>query len=940
MRAFHALGLPYATILPESPFPPQRAALLADALLVNDTLATTHLFRGHAVSTLAYADALFLSHPLPSAKNFLPYLIRLPLSILTTLFRSLFNLISSLLTHHKSPHFHLVPSHPVTLWLHWAPTFAAQGLHVWLSTLSVPTDPDTLSPSPQNLYQARRAHFAAEVLATAALHVWPSFTRPGLPSPLLSHVWPDHSHIASGKLSKSELLAHALSRVVETLPPAFGPEIATFDTDALEWFTILLDLGHTIADAADRRTAASRAHLYATSSVSDAGAAVQSDVVFSLDVLRTQLGMPAPLRPDTVNQACAFPLPADSLLAVSELNPLGLAAGDFVDVWLALVSGEQFAEGVEKTVLVRPPDPFSQKESVERYHRPSEPFEAKRFSDTERVQFELELKKLTQQFWRKNAKYWHQEQTISFMGYGMEFVRSSLGHWAKSAKDDSFRSDSWTPKVDFYRENSLFALSVGLGRLSEELSVQICKAESFTYLSRRVVQVRLIWELQVALRAHAHEIEGGPFSAALIILCLLCFPALSVSVLQQDRRSHVLPLRLFISPCYGPQDLAVCVDLFQSERDVVSATVSLAKTSNSPPTQFIWEEWRDAFQARLYAQEQWQSQHDIDCISTRRTSGSIGVRVVELERLYMGQKQKFLIWPGWKPFRSSLCLFELQCVPLDMQCSYAADVTVMLRESEISEHQSFHGNSSELEKRSTPRNNLAQRSLFMTELYLEQDYPEVCAGDLDRLSPEVFAHRVIGKASYILAGNPGSQERVLALLEASAAGLQDAEAIVACVQVLTNGKHMPRNVLRAVRVIDGHLMLFWRSMKKKGVKISKLLVQYISLYDELMEMCGHDRESVHLFCRFLGWIMWIGPPANFDHAVVCLRKLFMRTRQFEAVHMLGVGIEIEVTHQSPGLKRQLDIARKQYYERAVAESRDGARPSLKSLALMLLEGDD
>lgn len=986
--SLQALGIDYQDSgLEDPPESIVQIEKIVDQLLVNDSVADNQLFHGEVRCFLVYNNKSFLSHPIAKLEGYLPYELRLVFSITKFLFTWAVDRVVALVSSSQTPSLQLVPYHPMDVWLNWSVVFASQGLHTWIRDFETPEDPDSEAlrrmPS-NNLYERRQSFFAGEILATAALHSWPSsIHQEVVPSPVLWHTWLDESDICAGKMTKADLLNHAMSngkilpfgypqhdgsaedhilsegyeayrrkleRIVESVPASFGPEIESFDVHMLEWFTILLDIGFKVAAEAEQQRLFSRDHDHDAvntistegQSAADLGNGIRSDLEFSFKLLESQLGrfsrddLMEPLNTENARTLIAFPLPTQSIVRISAFNPLGLEAGELVDIWLALVAGEQFSEGIEKTILLRQEDPFSPPTTTDSYYRSSKPpDDTESGSETERAQFKVEMQRLMQQYWHKNQRYWHQEQTISFVGYGMECVRSSLGAWVNSEQTDTSADDAWKPRLDFCTvDELLIGEYLDVGNVTRELSIELYRAGTTRYLSRRVVQVRLIWELQNAVRLKSQEVGGGPSSIELIILCLLCFPALSISVPEPNNASSILPCRLLVRPCYGPQEFYVCVELFRASDEIVSMQVCLAREVNCASANFHWEQWRDAFQARLLAKEHWQSQHDIASISTQRTTETMCADVMEIERHYMGDKKKFCLWPGWRPFRNSLSLFEIRNVPLGIEISYTNDVTAVLRKSSITQTCANVLNAGEAEVRDNlQRNHLSQLSLFISELFIERDSAQQATMHQSHaLSRELFARKVIGHSSYLLARSPNSHERVLTLLEASAAGFRDAEGIVACVQVLTNGKHMSKNVQRAVRVIDEHLVLFGRSKETMGTRtLSSILKAYVRLYEEFMMESGYDRAAVHLFCRFLGWMMWIGPAANFDHAVVCLRKIFIRTRQFDAVHMLGVGNEIEVA-RSPELAGFLGHARQLYFERAIDhDSHVGAMKSLTHL---------
>ncbi|KAI0567491.1 hypothetical protein FGB62_2g345 [Gracilaria domingensis] len=67
-----------------------------------------------------------------------------------------------------------VPMKPADVWIHWAATFASQGLKDWISDCEVAIDPrvqvDNIGIPLSKQFQKKGAYFGAELLASATLH--------------------------------------------------------------------------------------------------------------------------------------------------------------------------------------------------------------------------------------------------------------------------------------------------------------------------------------------------------------------------------------------------------------------------------------------------------------------------------------------------------------------------------------------------------------------------------------------------------------------------------------------------------------------------------------------------------------------------------------------------------------------------------------------------
>lgn len=276
---------------------------VVDMILVNNTIVDNQLFHGSAKCYLQYRSiALRLSNN--QFRGPVLFRVRRRFGLLVDYIRVffLFSLHAlkarflEVVPFYKSDFNHrhsivLVPQDPVELWLRWAVAFAAQGLPTWITNFRVARGAPVYEPirhtdgslghtRTQNIPpQDRRDFFASELLAAASLHLMEGGGgKRAIKNPLLWDVWPMSSAMASGRMSKTEMLEMAiekglglpfsapqlkmpsnnldgvdfgmgywqyrfkLARVREQMPAGFGEEINQFDVEHLEWLTILVSL--------------------------------------------------------------------------------------------------------------------------------------------------------------------------------------------------------------------------------------------------------------------------------------------------------------------------------------------------------------------------------------------------------------------------------------------------------------------------------------------------------------------------------------------------------------------------------------------------------------------------------------------------------------------------------------------------------------------------
>lgn len=556
------------------------AKLIADCILVNDSVVDTELLHGSARCYLTIDQtSLVLRIPphLSTTRMFFHGLYaRLLLScrFLVGIFRVLFRIFRSFRSQQTSPASPIrpVPHEPIELWITWVSVFVAQGLSHWVAEFKVAEEDISLIHSKDaQHFSARRDYYAAEILA-AAVHVMPPCSTFKLDSPNPYFLSP--FSIANDKddirFQKQEMLRQALSEghafpygephfqpnlsnltlsdkhcqvgyksyavklrtFLESLPSRFPTESLDFDVEKLEWLTIFLHFGGRFNRVPESKSvscsmdAGIQNEDFTPNPVSEHGIGDYPTEVQDLAVqnLLTQLGHDTEaldIGIEDINRLCAYPFNVSRVLTVSKSNRLVLQAGYQIDVFIALASGADIL------FLQRNVPNF-----VDHYS-PNQHFCAydergpimKSFDSDSAYQKEIEKSRLDFTFVNGNAKTKFMEISLNFMGHSMELVRTKLAKWVEN--NYSERSDIWAPELLFTEYNSTETTKINLGHADTYFSQFIYRQELGVAAASLWAQSRIICALQQACFEYLGD-DGGPSSIATIALCILSFPSLSV----------------------------------------------------------------------------------------------------------------------------------------------------------------------------------------------------------------------------------------------------------------------------------------------------------------------------------------------------------------------------------------------------------------------------
>lgn len=706
--------------------------MIADCICINDTVVDPHLTHGLARCYLA-VDHIVLKLNVPphlSAVKMFFFGIRARLIFLTRLFVAFFQVLVRLLpenavsVHNKPALIRPVPHDPVELWITWASVFVAQGLGDWVTTFSIAVE-DILaqnSKEPQHFY-LRRDYFAAEILASA-LHIMPpcSNSNPSLPNPyflsLLSHknsqndvrftkqdmlrlalsdgrALPYNEPHIKDPLAKTVSLdkndrtsyssyANKLRALLESFPAQFSDACLEFDTERLEWLTILLHFGISFNQGRKDFEHASNIEISGNSDeLTTAHTETEIEITdcpteandFAVQNLLAQLGYDnckVDVCKQELNKICAYPFEdITHMLAVSNTNRHVLQVGYQIDACIALMAGsdiEFLQYQIPKSVGYYPEKKYI--EYDERFAFSEE------FQSVSEYQKEIEKARLNVSFVHENAKKKFLECSLNFMGYGMELVRSKLATWVQG--NGATPSAKWAPPISFSKDNFMETNEIDLGLADQEFSDFLVNNKRNSLTTLAWFQSRLVCSFQQACFSYSGD-DGGPSSIATIALCMLSFPALTIKqdiqsttgcgsdlqgksyYLDVDSEVRDIILSFSVLPSGAPQSLGVrCIFRYCKIHRRLSMSVSLRKTVDEEKVScFFWEDWKNCFLARCSSNVEWKTDHKLPSVSCYADFGPMNKGCSKMDTGVREAGESFFTWQGWPPFRHSFTLYEL-----------------------------------------------------------------------------------------------------------------------------------------------------------------------------------------------------------------------------------------------------------------------------------------
>ncbi len=179
--------------------------------------------------------------------------------------------------------------------------------------------------------------------------------------------------------------------------------------------------------------------------------------------------------------------------------------------------------------------------------------------------------------------------STTFLGCGMEMLRSSLAKWAE--RNNGGDEGSWRPSLfltdDVHeRDNAKFVCQFSA---SADFTSCLESVQCLSDMAKRIFKMRVLWELQNHLQTHLPEDGVAPSQGEAIALCILSFPALYVDagrmvvggecvVILEPEDENVLRMEDYgyvIHTTCGPQDIKVRVS-FKRREDTSNVEISIS----------------------------------------------------------------------------------------------------------------------------------------------------------------------------------------------------------------------------------------------------------------------------------------------------------------------------------------------------------------------------
>lgn len=770
--------------------------------------------------------------------------------------------------------------------------------------------------------------------------------------------------------------ARKLERYIEGLPAAFGEEVISFGTAKLEWLSVLLFIGsrgikyHSFSRQSEndaqsdlRRTSSD----WGTFNIGNQGEKVYKDLPdvekekpcpgdLALENLETQLGIGDLLSHSgdswIANRLKSIALGEDALLTLSNHNRLNCRVGEIIDNWLTLTAGEQieFMLDTEKKWKGDGKCNYETETSVGAVDREED---TQTFSNNassgdgsgqgnESVQEEqrrIEKERLEFQFAKIQQRYFHIEQSLTFMGYSMECVRSALAGWRQT---DMCPEDSvWKPEV-ITHENPLrlgTSQSLHVGAMSNSFACELRRTDLIEYVSKRSVQVHLLGEIQGRLVEKLRNLKGGasPSSLEAISLCILSFPSLVMkarlrkgtdsvssqgisctcitifdegpSFKKKQKHPHcVEDYVIDFDPICGPQGFLISASFQRDTDGTLFTTIWLARKEKCIDCNFVWEWWRDAFTARLVELTEWQRQHKWKASTVHITKNPISANVRSLVVSHKGLGENMNVWLGWMPFRTEICLFELQSPNVLTQYRVTKKLLVSYR----SNHDSnvWYADKAQHERVSVTypkasREQLKNACFVVTDIIEHLlEYEEITA---DQQNTQRRAMRASKKSTMMIdeskmlmeRGGRFNLSRAVLLLEIAALELGNVEAIELLAKVCTSHEIMTKDVKRVSDVVRRSTsallnIVVRRSYLQSATTLDSIIRKTHDVYADWATIHLDDPEVV---AEFVGWtnaILSAGVKLDLHAGSSHMRRAFLHSRDIASIFRLGMMVPIEV----------------------------------------------
>lgn len=401
--------------------------------------------------------------------------------------------------------------------------------------------------------------------------------------------------------------------------------------------------------------------------------------------------------------SCPFPYPWERVLSSNNKNVLLVA--EIADLWISMSAGSDFDFLLNKISAdwknwCQGNIQSNEHESDE---RDDEVEQAIKEKDLVMIHKHIEIRRLRFKFADKIYLHGRLDQFMTFMGYGMETVRSILTFIIVSIYDNKefvrldqgrnlehFVSDyvlEPTIHDSFFNLPDVFQMKGGL------LNSFLLAEDKENFFKKSASQVRLLWEIkneieEKCLRDFNFLDHGKKFlfnfeeedlrnliqkeniislTPYLVVLCILSFPSISFLPESEDCRSQNRENdvgisfqsrnRFFIIPRCGPQNVKISVTILNHDGErKVSYKVGISLQDQRSDFKFIWRLWRDAFTGRLQGMSEWRK---LNGLMSHNPSISESNILVSPEKSDFFFEKEISIWRGWYPFRGSFALYEI-----------------------------------------------------------------------------------------------------------------------------------------------------------------------------------------------------------------------------------------------------------------------------------------
>lgn len=599
----------------------------------------------------------------------------------------------------------IVPMKAEDLLVRWISVFVSQGLKMWVNEFKI-TESSLRTCEKQNIfgrdqYRHQGQQFASECIASTALHLWHEYGDGKGLSPMLWNIWDNNSAMSDGRVVLEELVEDActngsclpfkyslvkemsrkggkvgfhsyeafMEEFIAELPVRFSyvEEMRKFKTRHLEWLLVFLHLGKMSMqhgfDKIPIRKKEAECHVTPKT--------LEQQVLFKEMFEKGKAKNEANTMPVGNLVLSNLPVISEMIQLCSSPNRLVQKSGEFLDIWLSLVAGDQIRFLVQK--LNPKWHMYCNASSISSAEvNTTKHFETEK--EIYKANKELEKRRLERRLADKLYKYRLMDSCIRFMGYRMESVRTILARYstskAKIDLDDIFANLNCT--------NEAIAVDV-----SESMYAAIRVTKGSIDMERRTMKCRLIWDVQNALDEllleNKVENESGIGMkkwTALIILFIISMPGLEVEVRELDETPEMTKMEddvifnlestevilsdrryeIVVRAICAPQDIYVTMNFRNENTCLMFLNVQGGETFN-------WRYWKEAFLGRLDGAQEWRHEMTI-CTNERKIYGLNHNNLQCTEDsaailIFTGGKCA-KTWKGWLPFDIDFCKFELE----------------------------------------------------------------------------------------------------------------------------------------------------------------------------------------------------------------------------------------------------------------------------------------